>query len=379
MKLNYINISLFSFSLNILSLSSELYNQRNHNLTLHDPSITSRRLCECILYAPTNYDNDPEMKDVMQDFDRQTSQRFHEFDKRMIKNRKKCKDQCDKDIQKIILKDKIEKELKEKLAKLETNIITEDLPTCECEKSLSHKMENTCLGCGGVLGSGIAPSVGLFGGVALNALRTTALKAAMQAAIADGAAEGAAAGHAAGAAEVIKLVFKYFGVKNIARKSLESIIDSKTYTNASDIALSVYKEYEMTCLKTIPGFGGDTSICPIIEKVGLTPGDSVEYVAGHGVSTQTSIKTTLEIIVSDAERVATSETIKVTASKTAALKETNMTAVEAGFNSYFTAINASIIAILIIVLVMVIIYLILRYRRKKKMKKKLQYIKLLKE
>lgn len=52
----------------------------------------------------TNYDNDSEMKEVMQNFNKETEQRFYEYDKHMIKNRQKCKDQCDKEIQQIIFK-----------------------------------------------------------------------------------------------------------------------------------------------------------------------------------------------------------------------------------------------------------------------------------
>ncbi|ETW27267.1 hypothetical protein PFFCH_05306 [Plasmodium falciparum FCH/4] len=40
-----------------------------------------------------NYDNDPEMKEMMENFDRQTSQRFKEYDERMIEKRQKCKEQ----------------------------------------------------------------------------------------------------------------------------------------------------------------------------------------------------------------------------------------------------------------------------------------------
>ncbi|ETW37051.1 hypothetical protein PFTANZ_02351 [Plasmodium falciparum Tanzania (2000708)] len=60
-------------------------------------------LCKCDLYM-SNYDNDSEMKEVMQNFNKETEQRFYEYDKHMIKNRQKCKDQCDKEIQQIIFK-----------------------------------------------------------------------------------------------------------------------------------------------------------------------------------------------------------------------------------------------------------------------------------
>ncbi|ETW39403.1 hypothetical protein PFNF135_06210 [Plasmodium falciparum NF135/5.C10] len=111
MKVHYFNIFLFSLTLKIILLSSEVYNKRNHILTFHNQTTISRLLCECELYSPTNYDSDPEMKRVMQQFVDRTTQRFHEYDERMKTTRQKCKDKCDKEIQKIILKDKLEKQM----------------------------------------------------------------------------------------------------------------------------------------------------------------------------------------------------------------------------------------------------------------------------
>ncbi|KNG75462.1 rifin [Plasmodium falciparum IGH-CR14] len=107
----------------------------------HKPTPISRVLSECDLYI-SSCDNDPDMKSVKENFDRQTSQRFEEYEKRMIKNRKRCKEQCDKDIQEIIVKDKV-------------------------EKSLSEKVEKGCLKCGCGLG-GVAAGVGIIGAIAVN-------------------------------------------------------------------------------------------------------------------------------------------------------------------------------------------------------------------
>ncbi|CDO61834.1 rifin, partial [Plasmodium reichenowi] len=84
MKVHYINILLFVIHLNILE-----HNQRNHRRTTpHTPKIpTNRSLCECELYAPVNYDKDHEMKEVMDNFNKQTQQRFHEYDERMKEKR----------------------------------------------------------------------------------------------------------------------------------------------------------------------------------------------------------------------------------------------------------------------------------------------------
>lgn len=96
--------------------------------------------------------------------------------------KKECKDQCHEEIQKIVLKDKIKKELTEKLEALETNIKTEDIPTCVCEKSLSDKVEKTCLKCGGILGGGVEPTVGFLGIVVVNQLTKATTVASIAAA-----------------------------------------------------------------------------------------------------------------------------------------------------------------------------------------------------
>ncbi|SOS76403.1 rifin [Plasmodium sp. gorilla clade G1] len=378
MKVHYINILMFALPLNIL-----LYNQRNHkSTTLHTPNEnpikTHRSLCECELYAPQNYDNDPEMKSTMQDFDRQTSQRFREYGERMNKSRQKCKYQCDKDIQKIILKDKIENELKEKLATLETNIYTKDLPICECEKSLTDKVEKGCLGCG-VLGNGIAPSVGLFGEVALGAWKTAALVTAKKLAANAGALAGEAAGDAAGAAKVIELLIKNLGVQEIFGKPLGSIIVGKTYTDASNISHVVYTKFHGSCFSFSSGTGAEEPLCNLVSQKAVVAFKVPEIVPGEYVSYKDVISTAVKEIVADAQSAATAKALDVTSTTTATLTTKKTGLVEATYMGYQTTIIVSIVAILVIVLVMIIIYLILRYRRKKKMKKKFQYIKLLKE
>ncbi|CDO62069.1 rifin, partial [Plasmodium reichenowi] len=191
MKVHYINILLFALPLNILVTLYNVYNQRNHKSTTHHtPKIPiTRLLCECELYSPANYDNDPQMKEVMDNFNKQTQQRFHEYDDRMVEKRMQCKDQCDKEIQKIILKDKLEKELMDKFATLHTNIQSDSIPTCICEKSLADKTEKFCLNCGKNIGA-IAPWWGLVCGAGYagwtNYFATTVVKMATDAGIAEG-------------------------------------------------------------------------------------------------------------------------------------------------------------------------------------------------
>ncbi|KNG74215.1 rifin [Plasmodium falciparum IGH-CR14] len=136
------------------------HNKNKPCITTYTPTNISRVLSECDTHMSI-YDNDPDMKSVKENFDRQTSQRFEQYEERMMKNRKKYKEQRDKDIQKIILKDKV-------------------------EKSLEEKVEKVCLRCGCGLG-GVAAGVGIFGSLGTYGWKvgatTTAYETAKQAGI----------------------------------------------------------------------------------------------------------------------------------------------------------------------------------------------------
>ncbi|SOS77880.1 PIR protein, putative [Plasmodium sp. gorilla clade G1] len=346
MKLHYTNILLFSIPLNILMSSSYENNKNKPYITTHTPTTTSRVLIECNIYMP-NYDNDPDMKSVKENFHKLTEQRFHEYDKRMIKNRQKRKEKCDKEIQKIILKDKM-------------------------EKSLVEKVEKYCLKCGCGLGV-VATSVGVLGTAVVNELKTVAMDAAIGAAIAGGEAEGVAAGDIAGAAEVIRLIKKKLGIERLAFGTLDKIIDANTYNNSELISGSIYYQYSVTCKLGSPPPGADTSICDALGVAGL----GEENALGVNLTTLDGIRTSVEVMVSDAEGVAKVFTNSATEKAIATLIPKNMGAVNTTYASCQIAIIASIVAIVVIALIMLIIYLILRYRRKKKMNKKQQYTKLL--
>ncbi|SCM18927.1 PIR protein [Plasmodium sp.] len=313
------------------------------------------------------------MKRVMQKFHDYTTQRFQEYDERLHEKRQVCKDTCDNEIQKIILKDKIEKELKETLARLETNITTEDLPIFECEKSLEFKMENTCLGCGGVLGSGIAPSVGLFGTVAIDQWKNVAITAATKYALAEGAAKGAVAGEAAGKNTIIGALQKIFYLDNLNGTSLQSFFNSTPYTAVTKIASAIDTEMTTSC-SSLSGEFGNKAFCGLREtfKTFAIPGKPP-------VDQKIEITKAVTEFVRKAKLTANFEAAQVSSETSSNIITKQTALIEAGFDSSTTSIYASIIVIVIIVLIMVIIYLILRYRRKKKMKKKLQYIKLLEE
>ncbi|KNC37918.1 rifin [Plasmodium falciparum RAJ116] len=208
-----------------------------HPISSTKSSKYHRSLCECEIYTSI-YDNDPEMKKVMQDFDQQTSQRLREYDERLIKNRQKCKDQCDKDIQKIILKDKIEKELTKQLEALEVDITTEDIPACVCKKSVEDKVGKNCLKCGGILGGGI-PGLGVLGAYAVNSMVQVAMDAAKKAAI----AEGAEAGIAEGIKVAIQGVPKKFLLYTLNGKELQAVINANNFQNPSFFYGEIMAEY----------------------------------------------------------------------------------------------------------------------------------------
>ncbi|SOS79560.1 rifin [Plasmodium sp. gorilla clade G1] len=348
MKVLYSKILLFSLPFNILVLSSYVHNKNKPYMTPHTPTTTSRMLSECDMNTSI-YSNDPDMKSVKESFDRQTSQRFEKFNKRMITRRKKYKDQRDKDIQQIILKDKI-------------------------DKSLAEKMEKVCLKCGCGLG-GVAASVGIIGPIAVNEWAKAAFLAAKHASMVDAAAEGASQGAAAGAAKVVESVIKDMSIQNVAViETLKNFINANNYNQTSLISQFVNMQYNMTCKTPVHAgfYNPSDSMCDIITTLGHFEG------SGHmNVSAETSINIAIEKIVADAKGVSIAKTGEVTIAQRAILETRYVDAVDATYASCQTAIIASVVAILVIVLVMAIIFLILRYRRKKKMSKKQQYTKLL--
>ncbi|CZT99700.1 rifin [Plasmodium falciparum NF54] len=326
MKVHYINILLFALPRNILV-------NTHKKLSITPPHIqTTRLLCECELFAPQNYDNDPEMKSVMQQFEDRTSQRFQEYDERLQEKRQICKDKCDKEIQKIILKDKLEKELTEKFATLQTDIHSDAIPTCICEKSIADKVEKTCLNCGKNLG-GFVPGLGLIGGSALYvaAVKSSVelgIKMGMQSVISD-----------------LKVLWDLTSL--IKAKVIENFVTPTNYCNITSIIEFLQNINKSSCAaktKITPLF------CSTVEYQG--PEELAKRVAG---------------IVEQAQfagaQAANEKFLELTTS----------------YAILSHPIVISLIVVVAIAVILLIIYLILRYRRKKKMKKKLQYMKLIKE
>ncbi|CDO62056.1 rifin [Plasmodium reichenowi] len=336
MNVHYINILLFALPLNILA---NTHKKPSIITPHHTPICTSRMLSEKDIRS-TNYDNDPQMKEVMDNFNKQTQQRFEEYDERMKTTRQKCKDRCDKEIQKIILKDKLEKELMDKFATLQTYIQSDAIPTCVCEKSLADKTEKFCLNCGKNMGA-IAPWWGLVCGVGYagwtNYVAAIAAKAATKVGI-DKAIEG---------------LGNIYDLRNLTVIDWMKMITGENFKSPTLLAQVVQKVNIDVCQ---PGLNGDTTFCYAEEAMRNKAGKFVQTISQQAAKA-----------AADADQAAAS----AEAAEVANYASTT--------SSLSNGITASIVAIVVIILIMVIIYLILRYRRKKKMKKKMQYIKLLEE
>ncbi|SOV83998.1 rifin PIR protein, putative [Plasmodium reichenowi] len=306
MKQHYSKILLFLLPLNILVTSYHVYNKNKPSITSHHtPIYTSRLLSECDTESSI-YDNDEEIISVKEIFDRQTSQRFEEYEERMKEKRQKRKEQRDKNIQKIIQKDKM-------------------------EKNLAEKIEKGCLMCGCGLGS-VAGSVGLFGGIAINIWKNVALDVGIKEAIKAAAAEISAAANAAGAAEIMKLIKSTFFIDKLGETPLQSIFTTKTYTNASVITQAVQKLHFEKCTydpvtKVRFPYGDGNRHIPICRSVWQQT--QAVSKTGERISSMEVIGKTVQNIASDANGVANAAAEAAEATEKAKAIKTSTDAIEA--------------------------------------------------
>ncbi|SOV76029.1 rifin PIR protein, putative [Plasmodium reichenowi] len=322
MKLHSSKILLFFIPLNILVTLYHAHNTNKPSITTPHHTQTNRSLCECDIQS-TNCDKGADMKSAKEQFDYSTSQRFEEYEERMKEKRQKRKEQRDKNIQKIIENDRM-------------------------EKSLAEKIEKGCLRCGCGLGGGVLPVWGLVSGLWYATLSqyvsTTLVKEATEA--------GIKAGLKVGLEKVMKIV--------------HPSVSSQTFTTPAIEELQPFTT----------GISGDNVTLYGIFKF-INSNTSVQLRNRHQPFF-TTVNTMVEKGLSGFNESYPTEAKAVTT----ALNEAQTGILTKGVNAtstLTTGITASIVAIVVIVLVMVIIYLVLRYRRKKKMKKKAKYTKLLKE
>ncbi|SOS78618.1 rifin [Plasmodium sp. gorilla clade G1] len=320
MTVHYINILFFAHPSNILVHCKN----KPYNIP-HTPTTTSRVLSERDIYTSI-YDNDEDMKSVKDNFDRQTSQRFEEYEQRMITNRKKYKEQCEKDIQQIILKDKK-------------------------KKSLEEKVEKGCLKCGCGLG-GLAVSVGLFGGLGIYGWKTAATAAAMEAAKQAGIEKGIQVG----VPLTIQKIKEITGISVIITEDNLANVVTASYGKPHYIVEAINDARNTWCAsKTLLSSEGSACASDLLEISNLSKQVGMAAIGAHTFGNTTA------------------------AAETKSLETTALTNIQNTSTTCTTAIIASTVVILVIVLIMLIIYFLLRYRRKNKMNKKLQYTNLLKE
>ncbi|SOV83956.1 rifin PIR protein, putative [Plasmodium reichenowi] len=245
----------------------------------------------------------------------------------------------------------------DKFSVLETDIQSDAIPTCVCEKSIADKVEKGCLRCAQNLGGIVAPSTGVLGEIAafaVKAWKDAAIISAKEAAIDKGLALGKIAGDIEGAAEVIRLIKQTLVISGSIQAE---------YT-ASECGFSILFRH-----------GTKKPICTLMEQKMF----AASQVQRSGLSPTEFIQTTAETIVSEAKGAASVKAAQVASAKTPALEAKNLAAVEATTTPYYTPIIVSIVCnnghnfnygdnIFDFTL-----------STKKKMKKKVQYIKLLEE
>ncbi|SOV78333.1 rifin PIR protein, putative [Plasmodium reichenowi] len=314
MKLHCSKILLLFLPLNILVTSYQAHNTNKPYITPHHTQ-TNRSLCECDTQSSI-HDNDADMKSVMEQFDDRTSQRLREYDERMQDKRQKRKEEREKNIQKIIEKDKK-------------------------EKSLAEKVEKGCLRCGCALGGGVLPVWGLVSGLWYG----TWLQYLSEEALPVGIRRGIEVG----ITEITKIVQKTRCISDIPITAADMLSSGK--------------------------FTKGVTLYDMAKHISDTMYDKLKEGINNQIWSQINGMVNVEGIV----EFNTNNSTHVAAVEKA-FEEGKAAAIAAEHAKYahlYNAIGYTFLAILIIVLVMIIIYLVLRYRRKKKMNKKAQYTKLL--
>ncbi|ETW38862.1 hypothetical protein PFTANZ_00440, partial [Plasmodium falciparum Tanzania (2000708)] len=203
--------------------------------------------------------------------------------------------------------------------------------------------------------------------------KPAALLAATKYAMTQGAAAGKIAGEAKGM-EIVIHGLKYFGVNKLFPDIFKNFVNTKPYTEVTNLSSSILGRYNATCMG-VENIKAPTACTKFQLNLGIHLSETNIY----GTPAYNAIPNKLDLLLEKATQTAEAKAanVRTTISSKIITEETDV--INTIYMSNQTAIIASIVAIVIIVLIMVIIYLILRYRRKKKMKKKLQYIKLLEE
>ncbi|EUR82667.1 hypothetical protein PFBG_00012 [Plasmodium falciparum 7G8] len=213
MKVHYINILLFALPLYILD-----HKQRNHNSTTYHASKTKsikthRSLCECELYAPSDYDNDPEMKRVMQQFHDRTKQRFQEYDE------------------------------------------IDAIPTCICEKSLADEVQKFCLKCGYRLG-GALTSCEILGYTGIYSWEVVATSLAKEEAI------------KSGINAVLEYLSKFPGLNSLPGFNIAGMINSTNFNKSMSI-MEILQGINNAACDNIGSSSTKSTFCAFLKQDGV--------------------------------------------------------------------------------------------------------------
>ncbi|ETW48422.1 hypothetical protein PFMALIP_03537 [Plasmodium falciparum MaliPS096_E11] len=183
MKLHCSKILLFSLPLNILVSSSyEHKKNKSYIIPHYTPTTASRVLSECDIQTLI-YDNDPEMRSVKENFNKQTSQRFEEYDQHKV------------------------------------------------QKSLAQKVEKCCLRCGCGLGGGVLPVWGLVSGLWYATWTQYVTQAPIQ----------------KGIEAVISILEDMPGITDLPGFNLANIINPTNYSSDSLITNAIYAVAKPIC------------------------------------------------------------------------------------------------------------------------------------
>ncbi|SPJ10046.1 rifin PIR protein,putative [Plasmodium sp. DRC-Itaito] len=167
--------------------------------------------------------------------------------------------------------------MEQHLTTLDTNITTEDIPTCVCEKSIADETEKFCLN-------------GAYGGHSM-------VQIAMTAAIAASEKAGAIAGEAAGIDAVITALNSSLNIDNLGWSTLNTVLNGNNFKNVNFLVELIKNKYNTVCVVPDPDL--DKLLC-LHRSIG---GDNVAYKL---------IETNVESAVISGTKAATAKTAEMT-------------------------------------------------------------------
>ncbi|EWC77999.1 surface antigen, partial [Plasmodium falciparum UGT5.1] len=231
----------------------------------------------------------------------------------------------------------------DKIVTLDTDIQSDAIPACVCEKSLADKVEKGCLRCGYGLGT-VAPTVGLIGSVAVNAWKAAELVTAKKLAAEAGAAAGLKAGDALGM-KIVTEGLRTLGVEDVCPEIFKSILKISHYSKVKDFAGAIFEKKSQACSAGNLS-RANRAMCETFDiEFGLM--DAVTH-SPIGAPGKGRIVQKINELAEGATQAAETEAARVTATEKLAIETAQKGAIEAASMQLYTTIAYSILAILII-------------------------------